>query len=595
MKLYKIFFLLVLVAFASCSSLEDNDHYGKSATDILNDELKIVNMSTQDYIASRADLSDMSNLFQSEGIYDNLAAKGQLATVLVVKNDNFTQPEGDADDVLYVTKSHVSDISMSPSNLHNGGRIMMWHGKYVNISIDSLGLEGNIVDHIKFNNAAVEEVIKTNNGYVYVISDMIKTPTSLYDYINALPEEYSIFREMVLASGKKVFDRANSKPVGVNAQGGTIYDSVFVYTNEYFDSKGFDMTSESLTATMLLFSNDVINAALSDAHARMQKWGLARGSLVYRRKVEKVSNTPYWRDYIPVADFDEIMKKWILDVAFFRTRYTADQVQNEEGNYLSSISSKQWKTDAQKIDKDNVVELSNAVVYNVTKLHLPNNVLIYRLKNFFSCYENCTDVQKEQYFVMTNATFKTVKTDVAAWSPQPGVWPNVSNTCLHLQPGDAGNTAEMGLDFTLLSTSTNSDDVIVASPYMIPPGKYRLAMGFAQNLGMDFTVEVFANNQKIATSDVFTVGSATTYHYDRGATLGSSAYPEGYDINNLTDKKKGNYDTDGGPVISELTIPDLNGDNSSVTIMLRIHSNTWNGKSDLTLHHWCLRPTSDNY
>lgn len=590
---------MAFVAFSSCSALEDNDHYGKSATEILNEELKIVNMSSQDYIASRGDLSEMNKLFLGEGIYNELDSKGQLSTVLVVKNNNFTNPEGDADNVTYVTKSHVSDISMSPSNLHDGGRMMMWHGKYVNISIDSLGLEGNIVDHIKFNNASVEEVIKTNNGFIYVISNMIQTPTSLYDYINDLPSEYSIFRDMVLSSGTKVFDRANSKPVGVNAEGNTIYDSVFVYTNEYFDSKGFDMTSESLTATMLLFSNDVIREALADAHSRMEKWGLTsdNGKRIYRRKIYSVGSSPAWVDYIPVADFDEIMKKWILDVAFFRKRYAAAEVETTTESYLSSISSKQWKTDVQKIDKDNAVELSNAVVFPVKKLHLPNNVLIYRLKDFFSVYENCTDVQKEQYFVMNNATYKSVKIDVAAWSPLEGVWPQVENISLHLQPGDAGSASEVTVEYTLLTKSVNSDGAQIAVPYLIPPGKYRLAMGFAQNLGMDFTVEVFANGQKIATSDLFNVGSATTYHYDRGATLGSGAYPEGYDTTDpkITNSKKGNYDTDGGNVISELVIPDLNGDNSSVRIMLRIHSDTWNGKSDMTLHHWCLRPTADNY
>lgn len=265
---------MMTFAFASCSNLEDNDHYGNGSTVINNNELKIVNMSSAEYMNSRADLSDMSNLFKENGIYSELNKKGQLSTMLVVTNDNYRQP--DADNVVFVTKSHVSDVSVSPANLHNGERLMMWHGKYVNVTMDEEGEQGAIVDHIKFNNASVKEVIQTTNGYIYVISDMIETPTSLSDFINSLDDNYSIFKDLVLSSGGKVFDRVNSKPIGVNNEGNTVYDTVWIYTNAHFEEKGFDMNSESLTATMLLFSNDVINAAMSEAHARLTMWGMER-------------------------------------------------------------------------------------------------------------------------------------------------------------------------------------------------------------------------------------------------------------------------------------------------------------------------------
>ena len=242
---------LMAMALGACSELEDKDHYGDSTTAIDNAELKIVKMSSQQYMEQRADLSNMNKLFADQGIYDELNTKGQLSTMLVVTDDKFKQPEGEAEDQTFVTRSHVSDVSISPANLHNGDRLMMWHGKYVNVTMDSLGQAGHIVDHILFNNAAVQEVVQTNNGYIYVISDMINTPTSLSDYINNLEDNYSIFREMVLSSGGKVFDKQNSKAIGVNEEGNTVYDSVFIYTNKHFEDVGFDMNSESLTATML--------------------------------------------------------------------------------------------------------------------------------------------------------------------------------------------------------------------------------------------------------------------------------------------------------------------------------------------------------
>ena len=231
--------LSLFIFMVACSDLKDDDHYNKQQTEIQNKELKIVDMSSEEYIKSESSLSKMNQLFIDNGIYTELNKKGQLSTILVVHDKNFVQP---TEEVNFITRSHVSDISISPANLENGGRIMMWHNKYVNISIDSLGLsQGLIVNHISFNNGVVQEVVKTKTGYIYVIDEMIDTPTSLYDYITSLGDDYSMFREMVLASGGKEFDRINSKAISVNDEGNTVYDSVFIYKNTYFENVGFYM------------------------------------------------------------------------------------------------------------------------------------------------------------------------------------------------------------------------------------------------------------------------------------------------------------------------------------------------------------------
>ena len=563
--IFKLFnFYIAAILMAACSELKDDDHYKTADSPISNAELKIVDMTSEQYLQSRGDLSQMSQLFAQQGIYDELKEKGQLSTLLVVTNDNYAQPEGD---VAFATRSHISDISISPANLENGTRLMMWHGKYVNVSIDSLGLEGNIVDHVLFNNGAVKEVVKTTTGYIYVLSDMIVTPTSLKDYIDQLPDNYSIFREMVQASGGKEFDRAHSKAIGINDQGNTVYDSVFIYTNTFFDNVGFDMNSESLTATMLLFSNDVINAALNDAHQRLTAWELERP--------------------------DSVIKDWILKTAFFNKRYSASEIQTTEQQDLKSIYNTQWRTNVQQVDAQNPVELSNGIAYNVTKLHIPTNVLIYRLKDFYYYYENCTDEQKANYFKTTNMKFKSCDTEVTAWTPWAGVWPTIENRIIRFDkdPSDLKDDEGFQIDFTPIK---KNDDGTVR-PYLVPPGSYRFCMGSVQNAGVDVIATIFANGQQIAKSATVTWGSATTFHYDRNGT----GYPEGYDATYVREmggnSKAGNYDRDGGVMIDEVTIPDVNGDGSAVQLTIRLDCYNWGGKTNIKLHHWCLRPTENNY
>lgn len=357
--------VLALVAFGaltfvSCADLEDDSHFKDGATNVGGADIKFVNQSSEAYIASRPDLSKMNSLFEQNGIYEELKTKGQLSTIFVVADGDYVAPEGTADDVAFVTRSHVSDISMSPANLHDGERLMMWHKKYVNIAI---GGQGGI-SAISFNGSGVREVIQTQNGYIYLLDKMIYTPTSLSDYINALGDDYSIFRDLVLSSGGKEFDKTNSKPVGVNAEGNTVYDTVWIYTNTHFDEVNFNMQSESLTSTMLLFSNSAIQQALDDAHARLQLWGMERP--------------------------DSVLLAWIRDVAFYSERYTADQLQlpapvetdDPSADDLTSVFGKKWRPSVQKI-KPEPTDLSNAVVYEVDKFRIPNNVLIYRLKDLF--------------------------------------------------------------------------------------------------------------------------------------------------------------------------------------------------------------------
>ena len=565
--LYQSYMMILAIGLmASCSELKDDDHYGKADTPISNNELKIVNVSSQEYISSRDDLSEMNGLFAGQGIYEELNKKEQLSTILVVTNDHFRKPEEKTE---FITRSHISDISISPANLEDGTRLMMWHGKYVNVSIDEMGKEGNIIDHILFNNGAVKEVIKTATGYVYVISEMIETPTSLYDYINDLPDEYSLFREMVMASGGKEFDRTNSKAIGINDQGNTVYDSIFIYRNTFFEAVNFDMNSESLTATLLLPSNEFINQALEDAHQRLASWDMVRS--------------------------DSIMKDWILKSSFYNKRYSPADMQTAETNDIKSIFGTQWRTNVQQVDVSEPVELSNGIVYKVRKMHLPNNLLMYRLKDYFYYYENCTDEQKENYFKRVNLNFKECATEVAAWSPLPGVWPYHENRIIRFdKPSDIADADGFQLDFTPIKL--NADGTV--RPYLFPPGAYRFAMGSVQNQSLSITVAILIDGQEVARSRAITWGTSTEFHYDRGTTL-SNTHPEGFDATYVREvggnSKAANYDTDGGQMMDELVIPDVKGDGSPVQIVMRLKCENWEGKSNVKIHHWCLRPTVNNY
>lgn len=602
MKRNKFIYLLAFSAvmlLGACSELSDKDYFKNIETTVNSDELVVVDMSSEEYLSKEPEYSSINELFKSHGIFTALEQKNQLSTMLVVENSDFQAPAGKEAEIDNAVKAHVSDIAVSPANLKTEGnnmRIMMWHGKYINVDLDDAARnEGKIAGHIMFGTSAVKKVVKTNSGYIYVLSSLLNIPKSIYDYITNLDDNYSILRDSILASGTKEFDKKNSKPIGVNDEGNTVYDSVFIYKNTHFLEKNFDLSSESLTATLLLTSNAVVEEAIADAKVRLQKWGL-------------------WDEWNAERqyNFEYTMRHWIMDAAFFDKKLTPETLQSkdEENDMLTSIFSKYWKTSVQQINPT-PIELSNGIAYQVTRLHIPNNVLIWRLKEDFSIYEFCSAEQKESFFQMLNMQFKACTTAIAAWTPLQGVWPKHECRTLDLTVGDDAS-GDWQLVFTpckrIFETYPTRMEMVKKDwlksnltvtgikPFLIPPGKYTLSFGSKQNQNMEITfkVRVKGSTDVVAVSDPITLGSTTTFHYDRNP----GNFIEGYDpsTENLsTNKKAGNYDTDGGTVISELEIPDVKGDGSPVEITIEIASPTWNGNTTMVFNHWCLRPTKDNY
>ena len=152
--------------------------------------------------------------------------------------------------ILYILLKPISDASISPSNLEDGQRILMWSGKYLKISTTSP--ETRAVAGVRFNNANVTKVIKLTNGYLYLLDQAVESPRSLYEI-------------MVRSRYVLTFDKNASTVIGVDKTGNTVYDSVFTVKAPYFENRKFNIMSENLTATMLLPSNDVVNQALSIA------------------------------------------------------------------------------------------------------------------------------------------------------------------------------------------------------------------------------------------------------------------------------------------------------------------------------------------
>lgn len=536
--------ILLISGIYACNDDWDS-HYSQEEQVVNNVNITVVNKSAVDYLQSQPELSTMYQLFSETGVLDEMIEKDLLFTILVVNDDNALSRAVVTDDRTFLAKSHISDISLSPSNLSDGQRVLMWNGKYINVS--KVENEDNATS-ISFNGIAVKKITKVNNGYVYEIEDYVETPKSLYELIEGLGDDYSIFREMIMERNQLTFDKEASKIIGVDETGSNVYDSIFIVTNPYFEAQGFNMMSESLSATVLIPSNEVVNRALTVARQNLQEWGMLRE--------------------------DSILENWTFQSVFFDKKLSKSDF--EANIDLNSIFSKQWRTTVQQVDLENPVSLSNGVAYYVTDMKIPTNVLIYRVKDYMRWYEYLSEEEKALYFDNENLTFDKMETKVSEWSGWPGVFPNIINRVVRFKTTDAA-IKEYTLNFTAFSYDEKNK---VTTPYKIPPGEYDLCLGFEQKMGHD--VEVSFNGEYVGTVTASQL-TKTDFHYDRGG----QGYPEGYDVNKATDKKKTSYDRDGGKV-GVITIEGT----EPVNVVIKFHGIN---ASKCCFHHWCLKPTKNCY
>lgn len=560
LKKYMLYASLITGVFSSCSDNWD-EHYTQNETDVVNTTITVVNESLSNYLAKENSLASTYQLLNKTGIIDKMAEKNLSYTILAVENGDLkSNRDGDvSSEDLYTAQTYISDVTLAPSSIPNVKKLQMWSGKYLDVILATAEDNQSI---ISFNNATVTKIIKLNNGYLYVIDQAISAPRPLNEIIESLGDDYSIFRDMVLSKCQRIFEKDKSPAIDIDQTGNTVYDSVFSIKASYFEAKGLDIMSENINATMLIPSNEVINEALNNAHERLAKWELQRE--------------------------DSIIRNWIVQVCFFNKTYTKEDFENTTdlnsifhvNNSTNSVPVT-WRTTVQEVDLEHPINMSNGTAYYITKMKIPTNVLVYRLKDRFESYEKLTDEEKAIYFASENLAYSKTDTPVAAWSgwPQAG-YPKLGNTVVLFKLADtslSGQKFSMDLiPYQYTSDGTNHK----VSSYKIPAGTYKVSMGFKDSMKPN-SITISINGQVLVNNASLKYSS---YHFDRQG----GGYPEGFDKNNGT-KNAAKYDMDG-TVIGNITIEE-----DGKPIVIHIEGIGDKSNDVLILHHWTLKPTADCY
>ena len=513
---------------ASCTDKWE-EHYGLESG---REESSVVSpLNLLEYLESQPQYSEFVAALKRTNVAEELT-RDQVLSVWAVNNEAMeglsTIEMADS----FVMKYHVNNLSFSLNKLKEGQRLRALNGKYIPVRMvgnrSTVG-GSSIINGNQF----------TKNGVVHEINRLMIPDQSIADYLNSLDEEYSMIRDSIFALNDTLFDPVNSIPKGVDLTGNTIYDSVFIIKNPLFENA--NIASEFSQVTMFLPSNAVIEDAYRNLKMQYDQFGKA----------------------MTLAD-TLIAFNWIRDAVLY------SKVINDYGSELDlkSVMGKTWRTSVQKVNTNPRI-MSNGLIYEVTKLKIPNNVHITKIKNLFQYYSFVPEHLKPGLFTFTDtADIQVRATDSYSF---PSI--NVSGTYTILQlRGNINDPELLAVDFTPVKLEKLPNGTTTATPVLVPPGEYNLYMGF-QSKNHPY-VNIYVNGELIASE--LNVDPSTPWNYDR--------------VNQTVPGTK--YDGIGG-LVGIINIP---GDEMT-TFRIKVEfARLGKGTTEeLKLYHWALLPTENNY
>lgn len=582
MKIYQYILPAVFLVGGLTAACTDNwdEHYSKQESVLTGTvEMEISDQPAVSYLQSKPEYKSMSRLFEETGLIERLNAQSLPYTLFVVgdeladvaavaeKGIRASSDAAQESEAEFLAKGHITTASVAPSSLRDGQRLKMWNNKYVDVHVAPLEEGGPDVITFTNNHCRIKKVIKVDNGYIYELDQMINTPKTMLETLEGLGDEYSIFKEMVLSRNIKMFDKANSTPLGPDASGNTVYDSVFTVRNPYFEAKGMDIMNDSKHYTMFIPSNDLITKAFNEGKAKLAAWQQTRP--------------------------DSTLMNWCFQSMFFKTEYKPENFAELESKGTVDITSafgKQWRFTVNKVDLNNPITMSNGTAYYVTDLKLPHrDVLIWRYKERFTTftylYNAASRDDLNTHYVFENITIHSAltKNNVAAWVPDAAKaqgWPKVENTECRFYVIDA-NAGESTLVYTPYWLTVYEDNSYDLHDYIVPTGEYTLHVGFGTN-----GVKKATNKMDISLNGELVASLSNSVYKKNTMDRWGGGYPE-YWNTAWGDK----YDRDG-PEIGTVYIQ--NDELKPITITFRAWTDDGKG-ANIPVEHWALRPTVNNY
>lgn len=268
---------------SSCSEDWDN-HYEPSD--------QTAKESVMELIQADPELSTFAKMLDISG-YDDLLASSQTFTVFAPVNDALADVNlEDVDAVKRIVLNHIARFNNSTA-IGETETVKMYNGK-------RFGFEGST-----FGTAMLlDSDIIAHNGILHILADQIPYSYNFREYID-VHDSTSKMAEFLALYDTREMDLEASRPIGVDANGATVYDSVMYDYNPVLQHAWYgigDIADEDSLFTMIIPDNDAWDKAyerirpyynvynkdqaVADSIGDVQTKLAIVNDLVYRRLIE---------------------------------------------------------------------------------------------------------------------------------------------------------------------------------------------------------------------------------------------------------------------------------------------------------------------
>jgi hypothetical protein len=142
-----------------------------------------------------------------------------------------------------IIKNYITYSSYNLSEVQSKNKLMMINNKNFDVATLLSGF--------------LNKEILGKNGILYFVDNVVVPKDNIFEYISSIDKGTYVQIDSLLAQTKKIMDVERSIPIGVNDQGMTIYDTVWVAHNHYFDKMAIN--NEDSLYTFIVLTNDNFN------------------------------------------------------------------------------------------------------------------------------------------------------------------------------------------------------------------------------------------------------------------------------------------------------------------------------------------------
>ncbi|MGQ1786072.1 MULTISPECIES: fasciclin domain-containing protein [unclassified Saccharicrinis] len=247
--LHSLLALLVIFALSACESEQWDDHYEQSDSRLNTDLLALIKADSE--------LSTFADLLSQTGL-DEVLSQNQAFTVWAPVNEAFTNvPQEILDDperLKALIGNHISMYSFASTSKIEDGLVKVLNNKYIEYINEDGTSSFSGVDVTSNDNLC-------SNGILHKISDVALVRENIWSYFTN-SDDFPGMKEFLTQYNVTLFDKDNSVVTGTNSLGQTVYDSVFVESNTYFDVIG-NLNSEEERYSLVALTDVVYNDAYS--------------------------------------------------------------------------------------------------------------------------------------------------------------------------------------------------------------------------------------------------------------------------------------------------------------------------------------------